>query len=352
MRATDGSGVDLVVNTVGGSVFAECVRCLAFEGRLGVVGYVDGVLHADIDLQALHAKRLTLFGVSNKMRTAQQRTAAIPAFSADLLPAFSTGRIAPFVDRVFPFAQLEQARAHGGQPARRQDRAGRGLAGTTSARPSRFGRRQASPRAGRPIPSIQAGLASSGGPDQGSRRVGRRRGPGPARRPRLRCRPASAPPPARWPASAGKRSLSPTRRRPPRPPAATRWWIRPWSPPLPVVSSAAFWVNSRRRKERPAYCIHFAPASPIFGRCTEGPAMKFRFPIVIIDEDFRSENTSGLGIRALAAGDRDGRLRGAGRHQLRRPVAVRAAAKPRQRLHPVDRRRGVHAAGPSSTRRC
>ena len=29
--------------------------------------------------------------------------------------------------------------------------------------------------------------------------------------------------------------------------------------------------------------------------------MKFRFPIVVIDEDFRSENTSGLGIRALAA---------------------------------------------------
>ena len=28
--------------------------------------------------------------------------------------------------------------------------------------------------------------------------------------------------------------------------------------------------------------------------------MKFRFPIVIIDEDFRSENTSGLGIRAMA----------------------------------------------------
>jgi len=29
--------------------------------------------------------------------------------------------------------------------------------------------------------------------------------------------------------------------------------------------------------------------------------MKFRFPIVIIDEDYRSENTSGLGIRALAS---------------------------------------------------
>ena len=29
--------------------------------------------------------------------------------------------------------------------------------------------------------------------------------------------------------------------------------------------------------------------------------MKFRFPIIIIDEDFRSENASGLGIRSLAA---------------------------------------------------
>ena len=27
---------------------------------------------------------------------------------------------------------------------------------------------------------------------------------------------------------------------------------------------------------------------------------RFNFPIVIIDEDYRSENTSGLGIRALA----------------------------------------------------
>ena len=41
-------------------------------------------------------------------------------------------------------------------------------------------------------------------------------------------------------------------------------------------------------------------------------------------------------------GDREGGLRGAGHDQLRRPLAVRAAAEPRQRLHPVDRRRGVH----------
>ena len=39
--------------------------------------------------------------------------------------------------------------------------------------------------------------------------------------------------------------------------------------------------------------------------------LRFRFPIVIIDEDYRSENTSGLGIRALA------QAHGARRLQLR-----------------------------------
>jgi NADPH:quinone reductase-like Zn-dependent oxidoreductase len=111
MKATDGKGVNLVVNTVGGSVFAECVRSMAFEGRLATVGYVDGVLKAEIDIQALHAKRLTLFGVSNKMRTPQQRAAGVPAFVTGFMPFFADGRIRPLVDRVYPFGELAAARA-------------------------------------------------------------------------------------------------------------------------------------------------------------------------------------------------------------------------------------------------
>jgi NADPH:quinone reductase-like Zn-dependent oxidoreductase len=112
MKATDGKGVNLVVNTVGGSVFPECVRSMAFEGRLATVGYVDGVLKSEIDIQALHARRLTLFGVSNKLRTAEQRASGVPAFVADLLPAIAAGRIRPVVDHVYPFDQLAEARAH------------------------------------------------------------------------------------------------------------------------------------------------------------------------------------------------------------------------------------------------
>jgi NADPH:quinone reductase-like Zn-dependent oxidoreductase len=111
MAATEGKGVNLVVNTVGGSVFAECIQCLAFEGRLATVGYVDGQLKAEIDIQALHAKRLTLFGVSNKLRNADQRAAGVPAFVADWLPLFADGRIRPVVDGLYPFDQLAAAQA-------------------------------------------------------------------------------------------------------------------------------------------------------------------------------------------------------------------------------------------------
>lgn len=111
MDATGGQGANLVVNTVGGSVFAEDVRCMAFEGRLATVGYVDGVLHADIDLEALHAKRLTLFGVSNKLRTKQQKSAAVPRFVAEVMPHIAAGRIKPQIDQVVDFAQLPEAKA-------------------------------------------------------------------------------------------------------------------------------------------------------------------------------------------------------------------------------------------------
>ena len=109
MEATGGRGVDLVVNNVGGTVFAACVEALAFEGRLATVGYLDGLLKAEIDLAALHRKRLQLFGVSNKLRQLPHRKAAAQAFRRDLLPLMQAGRVVPLVDQVFGFAQLPEA---------------------------------------------------------------------------------------------------------------------------------------------------------------------------------------------------------------------------------------------------
>ena len=111
MKATGGKGVDLVVNNVGGSVFAECIRCLAFQGRLATVGYLDRVMKAELDIDALHAKRLKLFGVSNKNRNAESRALTVRGFTADFLPYFASGRLKPLVDRVYRFDELPQAKA-------------------------------------------------------------------------------------------------------------------------------------------------------------------------------------------------------------------------------------------------
>ena len=111
LNATGGKGVDLVVNNVGGSMFAECVRCLGYEGRLATVGYVDGVMKSEIDIEALHSKRLRLFGVSNKMRNAAQRGVTVQGFTRDFLPLFASGKLKPVLDRVYDFKDLPEAKA-------------------------------------------------------------------------------------------------------------------------------------------------------------------------------------------------------------------------------------------------
>jgi len=110
-EASGGNGADLVVNCVGGSVFGECMRALAYQGRIATVGYVDGVLKSEIDLGALHANRFVVFGVSNSRLGPQERAAAVRGFVRDVLPALADGRIKPLIDRVYAFDQLPQAKA-------------------------------------------------------------------------------------------------------------------------------------------------------------------------------------------------------------------------------------------------
>ena len=69
-------------------------------------------MKAEIDIDALHSKRLTLFGVSNKLRNAEQRAATVRGLVADLLPMIADGRLRPVIDRVFPFDELPAAKAY------------------------------------------------------------------------------------------------------------------------------------------------------------------------------------------------------------------------------------------------
>ena len=107
---TGGKGANLIVNCVGGSVFAECVRALAYQGRLATVGYVDRVMKSEIDLEALHANRYVVFGVSNARLSPEQRAQTVRGFVRDVLPAIADGRINPLIDKIFSFNDLPTAK--------------------------------------------------------------------------------------------------------------------------------------------------------------------------------------------------------------------------------------------------
>jgi NADPH:quinone reductase-like Zn-dependent oxidoreductase len=112
LEATGGKGVNLAINLVGGGAFPDCIKSLANQGRLAIIGYVDGKHHSEIDLETVHGKRLQIFGVSNTLMTPPQRAEAMRGFIRDLLPGFAEGRITPIVDKVFPFDQLPAAKAY------------------------------------------------------------------------------------------------------------------------------------------------------------------------------------------------------------------------------------------------
>jgi len=67
---------------------------------------------AELDILALHTRRLKLYGVSNKMRTAAEIAEVVRGFSRDVLPSIAAGRLRPVIDKVFPLAELPQAKAY------------------------------------------------------------------------------------------------------------------------------------------------------------------------------------------------------------------------------------------------
>ena len=112
LAATTGKGVELCALISGGSAFAAALRSLANFGRMAIVGYVDDTLRVPLDMEAVHGKRLKIFGISNSPLTPAHRAEAMRGFVRDLLPAIEDGRIEPQVDRIFPFVELAAARAY------------------------------------------------------------------------------------------------------------------------------------------------------------------------------------------------------------------------------------------------
>lgn len=106
--ATDGAGVDLVLELVGGPYLAEDLEAVAPQGRVVLVGLLAGA-RADLDLGRVLRTRITLVGTVMRSRSRDEKIAVVRAAASRLLPWLEDGRVRPVIDRILPMAEAAEA---------------------------------------------------------------------------------------------------------------------------------------------------------------------------------------------------------------------------------------------------
>ena len=105
---TAGEGVDVILDPVGGAYLVDNLRALKLEGRLVVIGLMDGA-RAELPLGAVLAKRLSIVGSTLRSRTIAQKAAVMDALRDRVWPKIEAGAIRPVIDTVFPMDRAEEA---------------------------------------------------------------------------------------------------------------------------------------------------------------------------------------------------------------------------------------------------
>jgi NADPH2:quinone reductase len=110
LEITDGRGVDVILDLVGGTYLEGNQRVVAVRGRHVVVG-VPGGLEAVLNLRALMGRRASIRGTVLRARPLPEKIELAVAFADEVLPGFSTGELDPVIDRVFPAEEAADAHA-------------------------------------------------------------------------------------------------------------------------------------------------------------------------------------------------------------------------------------------------
>ncbi len=104
-RLTDGKGVELVLDMVGGPYLEKNLRCLAVEGRLVQIAFLQSS-KVEFDFMPMMLKRLTLTGSTLRPRSVEQKAAIARELHEKVWPLLEAGTVRPIIHKVFP---LEQA---------------------------------------------------------------------------------------------------------------------------------------------------------------------------------------------------------------------------------------------------
>ncbi|XP_075001047.1 quinone oxidoreductase PIG3 [Calonectris borealis] len=109
---TQGSGVDIILDCVGGSYWEKNLNCLSTDGRWIIYGLLSGgEVHGDL-LARLLSKRASIHTSLLRSRDKEYKEQLVKAFTENVLPYFSGGtspHLQPLVDSVYPLHKIAEA---------------------------------------------------------------------------------------------------------------------------------------------------------------------------------------------------------------------------------------------------
>jgi putative PIG3 family NAD(P)H quinone oxidoreductase len=106
--ATEGRGVDAILDSIGGSYLAGNIESLAQGGRLVLIGLMSGT-RAELDLAAVLRRHLKIFGSTLRMRSVAEKAQIVAAFLAQFGAALEAGRLRPPIYKVVPASDAPTA---------------------------------------------------------------------------------------------------------------------------------------------------------------------------------------------------------------------------------------------------
>jgi NADPH2:quinone reductase len=106
-RLTDGQGADVIYDPVGGDLFDQAIRAIAWNGRLLVVGFASGrIPELPVNLALLKGAAVVgVFWGSFAQRQPQDNAANFQ----QLFGWFAEGKLKPLVSQVYPLSNAAQA---------------------------------------------------------------------------------------------------------------------------------------------------------------------------------------------------------------------------------------------------
>jgi NADPH2:quinone reductase len=107
---TNGRGVDVVLDMVGGDYVPRELDCLADDGRIALIALLGGA-KANVDLGQVLRRRLTISGSTLRPRPVAFKAKVADELRAQVWPLFAAGRLKPVIDRRFALDQAAEAHA-------------------------------------------------------------------------------------------------------------------------------------------------------------------------------------------------------------------------------------------------